>query len=223
MRAFADLMWLLSWASGRVGGLSLVSLLFLCYWVISSQIGQTEERTQTASWSTKLFAYYSLLIHILVVVFPVRACWATWDITRALKKMARTRNWKNSKSSPRLSSSSSSSSFSSAETLTPTQASPSPACSDAGDMELGYYADHENDPPKNIHAILIPNYKEEIDVLEETLSVLASHPLARSEYDVGSTSKLCDFKVTDLPRFTLLWRPENLAVKSKQCTSYRNL
>lgn len=35
-----------------------------------------------------------------------------------------------------------------------------------------------------IHAIIIPNYKEETDILRETLEVLASHPRARSSYDI---------------------------------------
>ncbi|KAG5987584.1 hypothetical protein E4U54_004934 [Claviceps lovelessii] len=35
-----------------------------------------------------------------------------------------------------------------------------------------------------VHAIMIPNYKEEMDTLQETLEVLASHPQARSSYDV---------------------------------------
>ncbi|RDW92830.1 glycosyltransferase family 2 protein [Aspergillus mulundensis] len=34
------------------------------------------------------------------------------------------------------------------------------------------------------HAIIIPNYKEDIGTLRETLNVLASHPRARSRYEV---------------------------------------
>ena len=36
-----------------------------------------------------------------------------------------------------------------------------------------------------IHAILLPNYKEDIDTLRETLDVLASHAQARTSYDVS--------------------------------------
>lgn len=35
-----------------------------------------------------------------------------------------------------------------------------------------------------VHAILLPNYKEDIDTLRETLEVLASHAQARTSYDV---------------------------------------
>jgi hypothetical protein len=179
-------MWLLSWASRRVGGLSLVSLLFLCYWVISSQIRSIGDDANSSPKTVVFFAYYSLLIHFMVVIFPIRACWAAWDITWTLKKMIRTRNWK--ESSPIRRSSSTSSSFSNAGTLTPTQASDSSISGDAGEVESGYFADLEVELPKNIHAILIPNYKEEYHVLEETLSVLASHTQARGQYDVSSAS-----------------------------------
>ena len=45
----------------------------------------------------------------------------------------------------------------------------------------GDAADHDH----VIHAIVIPNYKEEVDSLRETLDVLASHPQARDSYDVS--------------------------------------
>jgi hypothetical protein len=35
-----------------------------------------------------------------------------------------------------------------------------------------------------VHAIILPNYKEEMETLRETLEVLASHQLARSSYEV---------------------------------------
>ena len=35
-----------------------------------------------------------------------------------------------------------------------------------------------------IHAIILPNYKEDIDTLRTTLHVLASHPRASSQYEV---------------------------------------
>jgi hypothetical protein len=38
-----------------------------------------------------------------------------------------------------------------------------------------------------LHAIILPNYKEDMDTLKETLEVLASHPQAKSSYEVGHT------------------------------------
>ena len=34
------------------------------------------------------------------------------------------------------------------------------------------------------HAIILPSYKEDMDTMKETISVLASHVLARTSYDV---------------------------------------
>ncbi|KAJ6007424.1 hypothetical protein N7540_011400 [Penicillium herquei] len=36
-----------------------------------------------------------------------------------------------------------------------------------------------------IHAIILPNYSEDLHTLETTLNVLASHPRARSQYEVS--------------------------------------
>jgi hypothetical protein len=203
-------MFILSWCSRRVGGLSLLLLLFLCCWIISGDLSENRARLR---WTQKLpgdipseegnreathfpkttifFACYSLLIHTLVAIFPFRACWATFDITHSLRRIARLKKYKNSKhrrssSDSSNSSNSSASQFSTADTLTPTRSVMSSASSDAGaEIDCGYVADVEKDSSKNIHAILIPNYKEEIDVLEETLRVLASHPTARAQYDVS--------------------------------------
>ena len=37
-----------------------------------------------------------------------------------------------------------------------------------------------------VHAIILPSYKEDMDTMRETLSVLASHILAKSSYDVSA-------------------------------------
>lgn len=41
-----------------------------------------------------------------------------------------------------------------------------------------------------VHAIILPSYKEDLDTLKETVSVLASHVLAKSSYDVSSAHDL---------------------------------
>jgi hypothetical protein len=40
----------------------------------------------------------------------------------------------------------------------------------------------EDDLEPVVHAILIPNYKESVDGLRETLDVLGSHPQAKYSY-----------------------------------------
>lgn len=39
-----------------------------------------------------------------------------------------------------------------------------------------------------LHAIIIPNYKEEIDTLRETLDILGSHIQAETSYEVSHSS-----------------------------------
>lgn len=191
-----------SWCTRRAGGLSWIALILLCYWVLSREVGSSTDSATTLSsqrpgkpayrWRssqgasgnagnwTVFFAYYSLLIHTLVFIFPMRACWAVLDLTRSLKKVARNKQLKDFKFNHQRRGSSTS--LSSADTLTSQSSSSS---SEAGDFEMTYYTDADTEQDNIIHAILIPNYKEDLDGLRETLDVLACHPQARSSYDVS--------------------------------------
>ncbi|KAL2198960.1 glycosyl transferase family group 2-domain-containing protein [Corynascus similis CBS 632.67] len=187
-----------AWCSRRAGGLAMLATIALSYWVISNQL---ENRRYTFMYETidnlsaprprdpksggrllKLFSYYCLLIHFLVFIFPLRSCWAVFTITRNLKKVARARALRDIKFGHRRRGSSTS--LSSSETLTSSRDISSTSSSEAGDLELDGLADGDIAPDRVIHAIVIPNYKEENDTLRETLEVLASHPQARSTYDV---------------------------------------
>jgi hypothetical protein len=77
-------------------------------------------------------------------------------------------------------------SVSSSETLISSPKSPaSSTTSEAGDYDSEYYTDGVPGAYDNVvHVIIIPNYKEEVDTLRETLDVLASHPQAHYSYDV---------------------------------------
>ncbi|RFU24815.1 hypothetical protein B7463_g11527, partial [Scytalidium lignicola] len=56
---------------------------------------------------------------------------------------------------------------------------PSSRSSNSGETELEY-----GNELNVIHAVLIPNYKEDINGLRETLDVLACHPQAPYQYDI---------------------------------------
>lgn len=180
----------------------MIALLGLCYWVISQEStlqrhGYTYEHTDTkfASYSststsgagiwTFVFAYYSLFIHCLVFIVPVRACWAVWQVTQSMKRSSRTQymhDYMKLSNRRRLSSAS----LSSSETLTSDLNGDSTVTSEAGDTELDMYTDVDDIVDDTVvHAIVIPNYKEDIDTLRETLDVLASHPRAQTAYDVS--------------------------------------
>ncbi|PNY28161.1 Uncharacterized protein TCAP_01909 [Tolypocladium capitatum] len=138
---------------------------------------------------TLVFAYYCLLIHAMVFLFPLRACWSVWDITKALKRSAKSKaledykktNFRRRDSSISISSSETLAS----ETLASDSNGYSSTVSEASDVEPDMYADGADVAPHPvIHAIVIPNYKEEMDTLKETLEVLASHPQAHRSYDI---------------------------------------
>lgn len=80
----------------------------------------------------------------------------------------------------------SSASLSSAETLTCGPDYPTYS-SEAGD-EPEYLLGSDITAESVVHAIIVPNYKEEMDTLRETLEVLASHPQAREVYDVNDST-----------------------------------
>ncbi|XWW92168.1 hypothetical protein V2A60_000091 [Cordyceps javanica] len=187
-----------AWFSRRVGGLSLIILLILTYWVLSHEYKAARHlikpdspaKTATSRFSygagiwSYIFAYYSLFIHFLVFIAPIRACMAVWDITASLRKDARLhaiRDYKMHR--PRRESQTS---ISSSETLTTERLSISASSTEPmSDIELCSMSESE-EPTADVvvHAIIIPNYKEEIDTLRESLEVLACHPHASMTYDV---------------------------------------
>lgn len=179
----------------------MIAAVALSYWVVSKEaavsphdlfkhhqrdslspipISPTEQAEGAGFW-TVVFAYYCLLIHVLVAMFPLRSIYAVWDMTSALRKTAHSKALENLKFSHRRRGSSTS--LSSSETLTSSHASST--SSDAGDFDAELYTDGDAEPDRVVHAIVIPNYKEELDTLRETLEVLGSHPQARNSYDVS--------------------------------------
>ncbi|KAI0022275.1 glycosyl transferase family group 2-domain-containing protein [Xylariomycetidae sp. FL0641] len=198
---------LLHWVTRRAPGLGMLFLVGLSYYVITREAAAsgfeffysrkdplsrpltTKSTTPSEEgggiW-TLIFAYYCLLIHVLVSSFPLRSCWSIFDITRCLERTARSKSLKDYKLSYRRRGSSAS--LSSSETLTSSKEysmSSSTTSSEAGDIDHEFYTDSDSGGhDRVVHAIVIPNYKEEIDTLRETLDVLACHPQARDSYDI---------------------------------------
>lgn len=183
----------------------MLVLVALCYWVIwqeakvdspgdevqgdSSEYFEASPAPGGGIW-TVIFAYYSLFIHVLVVIFPMRACWALWSVTKSLRKSEQNKaisQYKKRTVRRRVSLASVSSAVTvSSDALTAETNASSSTVGDAVDVELHEYTDDTDlSDDQVIHAIVIPNYKEEIDTLTETLDVLASHSQARCSYDVS--------------------------------------
>ncbi|KAI1341504.1 glycosyl transferase family group 2-domain-containing protein [Xylariaceae sp. FL0016] len=138
-----------------------------------------------AGFWTVIYAYYCLVIHIMVSTFPLRSIWSIFDVTRCMERNAKSKSLRDYKLSHRRRGSSTS--LSSSETLTSSKdcsMASSTTSSEAGDIESEFYADTDKGIESVVHAIVIPNYKEEVDTLRETLDVLASHPQARDTYDI---------------------------------------
>ncbi|KAK3382455.1 glycosyl transferase family group 2-domain-containing protein [Lasiosphaeria ovina] len=188
---------LFAWCSRRAGGLAMLALIALSYWAITTELDSQRHGykyqsvdslsaptydPQAAGVWAKLFSYYCLFIHVLVFVFPIRSCWAVFSITRSLRRTAHSKTLKDFKFGHGRRGSSTS--LSSSETLTSSRDLSSTSSSEAGDVDSDYYGEADIAPDRVIHAIIVPNYKEENDTLRETLEVLASHPQARNTYDV---------------------------------------
>lgn len=187
----------------------MVALVILCYWVISDEAarirnGSHEKRASSSQnesqpspdasgatvW-TYIFAYYTLFVHCALMGFPLRACYAVLNLSRSLIRNKTGGSLKDYKSKA-LRRRGSCTSVSSSETLTSeNHGTSSSASSDAGDVETETYTDYTGTPSPGpiVHAVVIPNYKEEVDSLKETLEVLASHPQAQSSYDVSAASQ----------------------------------
>jgi hypothetical protein len=188
---------LFAWCSRRAGGLAMLSTIGLSYWVITSELeaqrhGYKYQSTDSLSAPTynpetnsllvTIFSWYCLLIHFLVFLFPLRSCWAVATITRSLRKTMHSKSLRDFKFGHRRRGSSTS--LSSSETLTSSRELSSSSSSEAGDLDPELFNDGDIAPDRIVHAIVIPNYKEENETLRETLEVLASHPQARNTYDV---------------------------------------
>lgn len=162
---------------------------FILYKGASTTDGSHSSKVTAAGagiW-TFVFAYYCLLIHFLVALFPIRACWSIWSIKKSLRQSAQSRAVHHYKAAG-LRRQNSASSITSSETLSSSDSdNVFSTASELTDSESELFTEGKDGIQSGpiIHAIVIPNYKEEEETLRETLDVLASHPQAQSCYDVS--------------------------------------
>lgn len=134
----------------------------------NGSLSSAERFLNILSYGSYVSAYYSLVCHILVILVPLRTCWAmVFFIRRSLKHRNRTHKSESDGTfSPRI--------VSAQDTAGTEKATESPNTCQV------------------YHVIIIPNYTEDIVSLRETLQVLASHPQACLEYHVSVLSRpLC--------------------------------
>ena len=169
---------LLSWCIQRVASLGIVALMCLILvafvWDHPSQEMYDDGKLRRQITNGQLvYVYYTLFVHILGVLFPLRLCWATRSMTRNLKMVAIQQQaslFRASSKSRRKS-----------------EVGYEDSCaSDSSDsIALSTLNESDWDEMPLVHAIILPNYKEELDTLRETLDVLACHPQASSSYEVS--------------------------------------
>jgi hypothetical protein len=118
--------------------------------------------------SQKIFMYYYLFVHADTFGFAIRLCVSIVLVKRKLKATLRRRH-----DPP-----SSFSSESDSDTLSLDYVQLDPHHSYLRPVSI------ETKLEEVIHAIIVPNYEEDLDTLRTTLAVLASHPRAATQYEV---------------------------------------
>lgn len=189
------------WLCRSFPGFSILGWLLLSYWALGDRIPSWFHSSSTTAHGAHqhqgsrpldhlttaqiLYITYSLLVHLLgCLSFPLRLLWSLWHIGDEVKSA----KFEAAEEIPVLDSegsefekSSQLSGSLSTRSLNMPEGSLS-RVSTPRSLALEDSVDHV------IHAIILPSYKEDIDTLRETLSVLASHHLAKSSYDVSTSA-----------------------------------
>ncbi|KAL3435489.1 glycosyl transferase family group 2-domain-containing protein [Aspergillus tetrazonus] len=158
------------WATRCLPGFSILALLVLLLGASDAVPGPWRDPTKGKSDSPelnlaqKIFILYSILVHLNTLLFTGRLSWALSYAFAETSKVLKRRDhslsgaWKQSGSLD--------------DPFSTAMNKKSPRVSVAEVAE------------EVTHAIIIPNYNEDIDTLRETLNVLARHPRARSQYEI---------------------------------------
>lgn len=182
-----------AWCVQRVTSLVFISLIILLYVAIwhdcpqALHHGKASLKLPTAGEKVDdnipltnaqlLFICYTLVAHFLGLTFPMRLVFATRSITKKLKNELR--------QSPITSNV-----FSNLPE-TPSKLLESGYGHEGYESSSSSYTDEsrtqvDDNDDLILHTIIIPNYKEDIETLRETLEVLACHPQASSTYEVST-------------------------------------
>jgi hypothetical protein len=132
------------------------------------------------SLAQKFFIAYTIMVHVNAQTFVMRLSWA---LTRAVKETRAVLRRRPSTKTFTGPSGTETPPFADSPASTPISTSPpEPTFFDLGQLE-------EGEDVEVVHAIILPNYCEDLDTLQTTLNVLASHPRAATQYEVGLERK----------------------------------
>jgi hypothetical protein len=217
-----------SWCLQRVANLSLVALLCLMFLAFRPAPkgendttddsrkpgrGRNHQYRPQITNSQLALVYYTILIHALGLIFPVRLCWAIRSTIKDLK-FAQIRK-------VTLRRPTSKAHFRTIERGLGYEDSITSDCSES-EIELAtessFTTDSEYEDELLVHAIILPNYKEEMETLRETLEGLASHQLARSSYEVSGRNpiKVSRKSFTEPRNCRSIWRWKTVKLEPLQ-------
>ena len=204
-------MGLFYWTCRNVPSLALAFWVFLCVEALTGghlfdQILHPHAHIPDDSWRLfganiweLLYVGYTVFAHVCAcVIFPARLCWSVWALTGEVRRaraegMELARPYAASETSSGAGSSAAGSHASAGSATLVDDKASSASLGVAGGRQTPEAPLSGLSTPKMgwnegvdevVHAIILPSYKEDMDTMRETLSVLASHLLAKSSYDV---------------------------------------
>lgn len=196
------------WASRCLPGFSIIALALLLVftsntlsltpwnglWPDPPAPGGDKTKTPSLNIAQKIFMVYTVFVHTNMLAFAARLSCSLWYATKATKQVLSRR---------RVGRSSREGSASSQDGFVDILSSPSQKLPDPSVFKLNDPVVTEvEDDAEVVHAIILPNYGEDIHTLATTLNVLASHPRARTQYEVSTSpsATLMHTNKADLPR-----------------------
>lgn len=189
---------MLGWVTRCLPGFSIIGLVVLLVFSFSNILTSQPRRSVFPPWvgqpfkegwwsglniAQSIFVVYAVIIHIQMSSFTLRLAWSIFRVTAKTREALGRRPTKNFSVSP--SPSAQDEGYSSQPISPVSLPSPGPLAEKINLINIG------SDPIEDelIHAIILPNYCEDLHTLETTLKVLASHPRAKSQYEVGQNKE----------------------------------
>ncbi|CAL5871470.1 uncharacterized protein PFLUO_LOCUS5721 [Penicillium psychrofluorescens] len=180
---------MLTWACRCLPGFSLIALALLLLLAFSDVLNAPRWKgvfvppsyspAKDGAWSSlsraqQCFVVYAILVHLHMFGFTLRLSWSLFRVFKKTKHAFERRITE----TPPVSPASSRSSWSSRQDYS--EKHPSESIIEKPSVMVEEIAEQQ----EVIHAIILPNYGEDLNTLETTLNVLASHPRAQSQYEI---------------------------------------
>lgn len=223
---------MLGWLTRCLPGFSLIglALLLICAFTDILESPMLKDflptppitsPTQNGPWAglglaQKIFIIYTVLIHVHTFGFTLRLAWSISRTLQSTKEIFRRRLATSPFPSPRpirpeyqI--------YSDAP-LFPVSL---PDVTLSSFDKKGFITVHDLTEKELIHAIILPNYCEDLHTLETTLKVLASHPRAKSQYEVCLKRRgaILGTKLNILNRSISPWSRKRLSLPIKPAIS----